>query len=258
MTDPYLKKYSVVVVDEAHERTLRTDLIVGSLKKIQRVRNNQVEEEGDGKTKGKRKGKGKADGETPNPLKIVIMSATLNADKFSKFFDKYVLPSSEAQIKQKSSNNSAKILFIQGRQHPVRTFYSAKSQLDYTEAAMRTFFQIHFDQPPGDVLIFLPGQEDIESVQSSIQLFAQRLPVDSPDVSSCAFLYKQLTRSRFESDVMRVGIDMHDVRRARNLQKQPNLPSHTSQHKEMHPRHQHRRDVHHHPWSQIRHRHREV
>jgi HrpA-like RNA helicase len=103
MTDPLLEKYSVVVVDEAHERTLRTDLIVGSLKRIQKVRNNrQVEEEGDGegngkgKGKGKRKGKGKADGETPNPLKIIIMSATLNADKFSKFFNKYAtLPSSE-------------------------------------------------------------------------------------------------------------------------------------------------------------------
>ncbi len=94
MTDPLLEKYSVVVVDEAHERTLRTDLIVGSLKRIQRVRNNrQVEEEGN--RKGKGKGKGKADGETPNPLKIIIMSATLDADKFLKFFNKYVtLPSS--------------------------------------------------------------------------------------------------------------------------------------------------------------------
>lgn len=89
MTDPLLDRYCVVVVDEAHERTLRTDLIVGSLKKIQRMRNNlHLNEEEGGKSKGK--GKERANGGTFNPLKIVIMSATLNAEKFSKFFNKYV------------------------------------------------------------------------------------------------------------------------------------------------------------------------
>jgi ATP-dependent RNA helicase DHX33 len=47
---------------------------------------------------------------------------------------------------------------------------------------MRTFFQIHTDQPPGDVLIFLPGQEDIESLQASIDLFARQLPTNIPNV----------------------------------------------------------------------------
>ena len=49
---------------------------------------------------------------------------------------------------------------------------------------MRTFFQIHIDQPPGDVLIFLPGQEDIESLGASIKLYANQLPINHPAVRS--------------------------------------------------------------------------
>jgi HrpA-like RNA helicase len=76
LSDSLLSRYSVVIVDEAHERTLRTDLLITNLKTIQRTRNNPTDT----------KGKGLAS--KLNPLKIIIMSATLDAEKFSKFYHK--------------------------------------------------------------------------------------------------------------------------------------------------------------------------
>ncbi|KAI0770462.1 P-loop containing nucleoside triphosphate hydrolase protein [Fomes fomentarius] len=164
--DPLLSKHSVVIVDEAHERTLRTDLLIANLKRILTARNFPSPSDYKGK------GKGKAY-DPPNPLKVVIMSATLEAEKFSKFF------------------NGARIVYVKGRQHPVITYHTSTSQPDYVDAAFRTFFQVHTDQSTGDVLIFLPGQEDIESLEESIQLYANQLPKDTPRVLICP-LYASL------------------------------------------------------------------
>lgn len=56
-----------------------------------------------------------------------------------------------------SATLSAKIFYVQGRQHPVTTYFAEEPQVDYMEAALQTLFQIHVEQPPGDVLVFLPG-----------------------------------------------------------------------------------------------------
>lgn len=86
LSDKLLSRYSVVIVDEAHERTLRTDMLLSALKGIQKERNHLATSAGTNDAKGK----GTA-GKTQNkPLKVVIMSATLDAERFSKFFNKFV------------------------------------------------------------------------------------------------------------------------------------------------------------------------
>lgn len=142
MIDPLLLRYDVVVVDEAHERTLRTDVVLASLKRILAIRNGDSAD---------RKGKGKA-----NPLKVVIMSATLDAEKFSKFFEK-CLVFCHSYVSHNLKLNSAPVLYVKGRQHPVSIYHTSTSQNDYVQAALRTFFQIHVAEEAGDVLIFLPG-----------------------------------------------------------------------------------------------------
>ena len=83
-----LLKYDIIIIDEAHERTLNTDFLCGTLKKVQRRRKEMVEEQrlaaqdADGDLKGKRK-----EEEAVNELKIVIMSATLDPGKFQRFFE---------------------------------------------------------------------------------------------------------------------------------------------------------------------------
>ncbi|PIK35386.1 putative pre-mRNA-splicing factor ATP-dependent RNA helicase DHX16-like [Apostichopus japonicus] len=130
LSEPDLAGYTALIVDEAHERTLHTDVLFGLVKDIARFRPD---------------------------LKLLISSATLDSDKFSEFFD------------------DAPIFRIPGRRYPVDIFYTKAPEADYLDACVVSVLQIHLTQPKGDVLVFLTGQEEIETCLEILQERARKL-----------------------------------------------------------------------------------
>ncbi|CAA9997872.1 unnamed protein product [Nesidiocoris tenuis] len=130
LSEPDLLSYSVMMIDEAHERTLHTDILFGLVKDIARFRPD---------------------------LKLLISSATLDAEKFSSFFD------------------DAPIFRIPGRRFPVDIYYTKAPEADYIDACVVSILQIHATQPLGDILVFLTGQEEIETCQEILSDRVRRL-----------------------------------------------------------------------------------
>lgn len=196
-----IPQYSILIIDEAHERTIRTDLVLGLAKKIQRER------------KAKRKEwilKGREKGKEVHELKIVVMSATLDAETFADYFsesksskgntkksnkqkeeeildddDELEMEESKPKKKMKKDSNSSSssnsqdssvpILYVKGRQYSVTLNHTTKPVEDFPLAALKTILQIHTSKPPGDILVFMTGQEDIENLVSNLKLYEKDL-----------------------------------------------------------------------------------
>ncbi|KAG0181537.1 hypothetical protein DFQ29_008001 [Apophysomyces sp. BC1021] len=123
MTEPDLDSYSCMIIDEAHERTLSTDILFGLIKDIARFRPD---------------------------LKLLISSATMNAQKFSEYFD------------------DAPIFNIPGRPYPVEIYYTKAPEANYLRATITQVLTIHVTQGRGDILVFLTGQDEIEAAHEGL------------------------------------------------------------------------------------------
>ncbi|KAJ1302636.1 hypothetical protein OPQ81_002953 [Rhizoctonia solani] len=140
LVDPDMTAYSVLILDEAHERTIATDVLFGLLKKSAKRRPD---------------------------LKIIVTSATLNAEKFSEYFFK------------------CPIFTIPGRTYPVEILYTKEPESDYLDASLITIMQIHLSEPPGDILLFLTGQEEIDT---ACQILYERMKALGPQVPELIIL----------------------------------------------------------------------
>ncbi|KAK4098539.1 P-loop containing nucleoside triphosphate hydrolase protein [Parathielavia hyrcaniae] len=138
--DPDLKKYSVIILDEAHERTIATDVLFALLKRTLKKRPD---------------------------IKVISTSATLDAEKFSSYF------------------NNAPIFTIPGRTFPVEILYSREPESDYLDAALATVMEIHLGEPGGDILVFLTGQEEIDT---SCEILVERMKALGPVVPELVVL----------------------------------------------------------------------
>ena len=202
LRDPWLRHYSAVIVDEVHERSVNVDLVLGFLRRL--LMDN-------------------LDGRGGIPLKVAVMSATADLAGLQDYFNNTSTAPMKSQIEHKTqqpetegdclvegdnysswsgfsdsepstvqhgkkqeslSRQRVSACKIKGRQYPVQVHYLPKAASDLMECAFQTILAIHKGEAmPGDILVFMTGQEEIEMLETLIEKYASQMPSDLPKVS---------------------------------------------------------------------------
>ena len=142
--DSLLSEYSVIIIDEAHERTINSDLLIGFISQILKIRYIMWKR----KMKYNYSKDNKKEEKSVLPLRLIIMSATLRVSEFSenKIFSGLLKP---------------RIVEISSRQYPVHIYHSKKTENDYINEAFKYCCKIHSRLPEGNVIVFLTGKREI-------------------------------------------------------------------------------------------------
>lgn len=164
-----LRKYSVIIIDEAHERSVNTDILIGMVSRIVDLRKSLMAED-----------------PSVTPLKIVIMSATLRISDFTQ---------NAALFRE----GPPPLVQAEGRQYPVTVHFARRTHRDYVEEAFRKVSRGHRKLPPGGMLVFLTGQAEIrqlskrlkqafkptqraDTTQAKVQITANDAPLEAEDL----------------------------------------------------------------------------
>jgi ATP-dependent RNA helicase DHR2 len=268
LRDPALRQYSAVIVDEVHERSVNVDLILGFLRNLVR---------------------GDKSGRNGQALKVAVMSATADVQKLYDFFEAGRVPSlptsvpeaeqddnasdaswrgvAEDEDSERVVNNGAvkkngshavkpldktSICFIEGRQYPVQITYLPEPSPDFVESALKAVFQLHMKEPlPGDILVFLTGQDTVESLDKLINEYAETLDPSIPKASTISSLLATPTNTT---------PDPHPpaVRSPPPIRPTTCLPSRATPNPQDRNLNQHRRNLRHCPRRALRHRQRQA
>jgi len=151
--DFLLKKYSAIIIDEAHERSLNTDILIVMLSRVVKLRKEEA-----------------ATNPEIKPLKLIIMSATLRVTDFTANKNLFSTP--------------PPVLQAEGRQFTVTTHFARKTHHDYVEELFRKISKGHKKLPPGAFLVFLTGQNEITQLSKKLkEAFGRGSTAVEPQVS---------------------------------------------------------------------------
>ncbi|KAI6147475.1 P-loop containing nucleoside triphosphate hydrolase protein [Pisolithus tinctorius] len=148
-TDFLLSKYSVIIIDEAHERSMNTDILIGVLSRVLKLREQMWKEGKEG----------------IKPLRLIIMSATLRVSDFAQNQTLFATP--------------PPVINVDARQHPVTIHFNRRTPSDYVNEAIKKTAKIHARLPPGGILIFLTGQNEITGVCRKLEARFSRKAIEA-------------------------------------------------------------------------------